>query len=91
MEARDGAGRAGAACPVGELPRSPDPQIRRSAFEMPLAISGGMANIDGLPELLTDALEDKLNYPIKTIYSQEKNSHMTAAIGALMLCEAAVG
>ncbi len=71
--------------------KSISPQIRRSAFEMPLAISGGMVNIDGLPELLTDALEDKLNYPIKTIYSQEKNSHMTAAIGALMLCEAAGG
>lgn len=69
--------------------KSISPQIRRSAFEMPLAISGGMANIDGLPELLTEALEDKLNYPIKTIYSTEKNSHMTAAVGALMLCEAA--
>jgi len=67
--------------------KSISPQIRRSAFEMPLAISGGMANIEGLPELLTEALEIKLNYPIKTIYSKEKNSHMTAAIGALMLCE----
>ncbi len=34
---------------------------------------------------------EDVSYPIKTIYSQEKNSHMTAAIGALMLCEAAVG
>lgn len=68
--------------------RNISPQVRRSAFEMPLAISGGMANIEGLPEELTNVLNDKLNYPIKTIYSTEKNSHMTAAMGALMLCEA---
>lgn len=65
-----------------------DPQIRRFALERPLVISGGMANIEGLPELIGAILSEKSKFTFEIAYSKRKDSHIAPSIGALMIAEA---
>lgn len=65
-----------------------NPQIRKAALENPIIISGGMSNIEGLPELITSTLSETLHYNINTDYLKDGSAHIAPAIGALMLAEA---
>lgn len=62
------------------------PQVRKSILDTPIIISGGMSNIEGLPELIADKISEKLNHKIEFRTSNIDN-HIAPAIGALMLCE----
>ncbi len=73
-----------------ELYRNVDPIMRETALEQPMFISGGMANIDRLPESIAQVLSEKMHREIKVAHSGDKKSHMAPAIGALMLCEAGI-
>ncbi len=64
-----------------------DPHIRKIALENPIIFSGGMTNIEGLSELITSNLCDKLNYSIHVKSPTDGNNHLIAAKGALLLCE----
>jgi actin-like ATPase involved in cell morphogenesis len=63
------------------------PRIRKKAIEMPLIISGGMSNIEGLPELIIRKLNEKINFNFKAKYTKLGDGHIAPAIGALMLAE----
>jgi len=64
------------------------PEIRKAALENPLIVSGGMSNIEGLPELIIEKLNEKMNWKFDLLYSEKHNSHIAPAIGALLLAEA---
>jgi actin-like ATPase involved in cell morphogenesis len=63
------------------------PRIRKKAIEMPLIISGGMSNIEGLPELIIQKLNEKINFNFKPKYTKLGDGHIAPAYGALMLAE----
>lgn len=63
-----------------------DPHVSRLVLENPIIISGGMSNIEGLPELIISKLSDSLNYPVQ-FKSSDGCGHTAPAVGALMLCE----
>lgn len=73
-----------------EITDNIDRDLIELAMEKPLIFSGGMTNIEGLPELITAILNKKMNYIFRGAYSKNKDNHKTAAVGALMLCEALV-
>lgn len=55
---------------------------------MPLIISGGMANIEGLPELLCEELSKRLNHKFEFMAPKQGTAHIAPAVGALLLAEA---
>lgn len=63
------------------------PAIRKKALEMPLIVSGGMSNMTGLPELLISELNKKINFNFDVKYPENRDGHISPAIGALMLAE----
>ncbi len=63
------------------------PSIRKKAIEMPLIISGGMSNVEGLPELIISKLNEKINYNFAVEYPKNHDGHIAPAIGALILAE----
>lgn len=60
--------------------------IRLSGLNNAIVISGGMTNINGLPEAMKDALSKKLNFDIEVKYLETDN-HVSPSIGGLLLCE----
>lgn len=69
-----------------EIIGSIEPHIRKLMLENQVIISGGMANIEGLPEMVVSKLSEKLNYPIR-FKTSENDNHIAPAIGGLLLCE----
>lgn len=61
--------------------------IRNMALKSPLFISGGMANIEGMPELIGNLIFDKMHHKFEISYSKEGDSHHIAAKGALLIAE----
>lgn len=74
----------------GEVIGSINPTVRNMALKSPLFVSGGMANLPGLPELIRDLIEKKMNHKFEISYCKDGKSHVAPAIGALLLCEAVV-
>lgn len=64
-----------------------NPIVRNIALKSPLFISGGMSNIPGMPELITELIYEKMNHRFEIKYSPEGDNHLTAAKGALILAE----
>lgn len=68
---------------------------RRMAFRiskdstkpMPLVISGGMSNIEGLSKLVCDGLSDRLNHKFDFVSPKIGMAHLAPSIGALILAE----
>ncbi len=73
-----------------ELYRNVDPITREAALEQPIFISGGMANIEKLPEMIAERLKENMHRDIEIAYSCDKKGHIAPAIGALALCEAGI-
>ncbi len=73
-----------------ELYRNIDPIIREAALEQPLFISGGMSNIDQLPERIAKKLKEDMRRDIDVAYCNDQFGHIAPAIGALALCEAGI-
>lgn len=61
--------------------------VRNVALKSPLFISGGMGNIEGMPEYIRDLIFEKMNHKFEILYSKDNNNHLIAAKGALLLCE----
>jgi hypothetical protein len=61
--------------------------IRNMALKSPLFISGGMSNVPGMSELIGNLIQEKMNHKFEICSSQEKDNHLTAAKGALLIAE----
>ncbi|MFA4936445.1 MAG: hypothetical protein WC568_11475, partial [Candidatus Methanoperedens sp.] len=71
----------------GEVIGAVNPTIRNMALKSPLFISGGMSNIPGMPDLIGDLINEGMNHRFEISCSQEKDNHLTAAKGALLIAE----
>jgi hypothetical protein len=71
----------------GEVIGGVNTTIRNMALKSPLFISGGMSNVPGMPELIGDLIYEKMNHRFEIRCSQEKDNHLTAAKGALLIAE----
>lgn len=60
---------------------------RNMALKSPLFMSGGMLNIEGMPELINDLIFEKTHHKFEISYSKEGDSHHIAAKGALLIAE----
>ncbi|MFA4870835.1 MAG: hypothetical protein WC623_21740 [Pedobacter sp.] len=69
-----------------EIYSNVQPRVRKLALDEPIIISGGMANIEGLPELIIEKLSERTKCRIE-FKSSGTNNHIAPAIGALLLCE----
>lgn len=71
----------------GEVIGAVNTTIRNMALKSPLFISGGMSNIPGMPELIGDLINEKMHHKFEICCSHEKDNHLTAAKGALLIAE----
>ncbi|MFZ2410067.1 MAG: cell division protein FtsA [Candidatus Methanoperedens sp.] len=71
----------------GEVIGAVNTTIRNMALKSPLFISGGMSNIPGMPELIGDLINEGMNHRFEICCSPEKDNHLTAAKGALLIAE----
>lgn len=57
------------------------------ALKSPLFISCGMSNVPGMAKLIEDLIYEKMHHKFEICCSQEKDNHLTAAKGALLIAE----